>query len=345
VQIIRNDCSGYAKSPIFTIKKQMQKYFSIALLAILSLSRCEKADSPGEMTELQNFGNNPGNLKCYQYTPDRLPRKAPLVVVLHGCLQDAQEMARLSGWNELADREKFAVIYPQQQVVNNANRCFNWFNPTDISRDGGEAQSIRQMIQRIVEIYKLDSRRIFVTGISAGGAMTMVMAATFPETFSAAAALAAVPYGAASDIPGGMLAMAGQVVLSPEAWGDKVRNAHPEYQGPYPRLAIFHGTDDQIVKISNANEIVKQWSNVLGLGNVAGAAVSHFNNNAYVSSTTWRHQKEDVIVRYDISGLGHAIPVDPGTGPRQGGQTAVFARDLDFHAAWWSADFFEILRN
>lgn len=323
----------------------MQKYFSIALLAVLAWSRCEKAELPGQMTEIQNFGSNPGNLQAYQYIPEGLPRKAPLVVVLHGCLQDAQEMARLSGWNELADREKFAVLYPQQQVTNNTNRCFNWFNPDDITRSGGEAQSIQQMIARVMENHKTDSRRVFVTGISAGGAMTLVMAATYPETFSAAAAMAAVPYGAATDIPGGMMAMAGQVVLSPEAWGTKVKNANPGYRGSYPRLVIFHGTDDPIVKIANANEIVKQWSDVLGLGNTPGAAVPQFNQNPNVSSTSWTQQNKPVIIRYDIAGLGHAIPVDPGTGEQQGGQTAVFAKDLDFHAAWWSADFFDILRD
>lgn len=323
----------------------MQKYFSIALLAILALSRCEKTESPGQMTEIQSFGSNPGNLKAYQYIPDRLPRKAPLVVVLHGCLQDAQEMARLSGWNDLADREKFAVLYPQQQVLNNTNRCFNWFNSEDIARNSGEAQSIRQMIDGVVENHQSDSRRVFITGISAGGAMTLVMAAAYPETFNAAAPMAAVPYGAATDIPGGMLAMAGQVVLGPEAWGSRVRNANPGYSGPYPRLVIFHGTDDQIVKIANANEIVKQWTDVLGLGNTPGTAVAQFNQNPYVSSTTWKLQNKPVIVRYDISGLGHAIPVDPGTGQQQGGQTAVFAKDLDFHAAWWSANFFDILKD
>jgi poly(hydroxyalkanoate) depolymerase family esterase len=333
------------KSHIFTKKKQMHKFFSVALLAIFALSRCEKPAVPGEMTEIQNFGSNPGNLKCYQYIPDRMPRKAPLVVVLHGCLQDAQEMARLSGWNELAEREKFAVIYPQQQASNNVNRCFNWFNPEDIARDGGEAQSIQQMVLQMLSAHQLDQRRVFITGVSAGGAMTLVMAAAYPETFSASAAMAAVPYGAASDIPGGMLAMSGQVVLSAESWGEKVRSANPNYKGAYPRLAIFHGTDDQIVKIANANEIVKQWSDVHRLGNAAGTATLQFNNNPYVSSTSWKLQNKDVIVRYDISGLGHAIPVDPGTGPRQGGQTAVFARDMDFHAAWWSANFFNILRN
>lgn len=322
----------------------MYRYLSIALLAVVAMSRCEQPSGPTGMSEISTFGSNPGDLKCWQYVPQGNLRKVPLVVVLHGCLQDAQEMARLSGWNTLAEQEKFIVLYPQQSAANNLNRCFNWYQPGDASRNNGEAESIRQMIAQALAQHSIDERRIFVTGVSAGGAMSMVMAAAYPERFNAAAPIAGIPFGAADNLAAGLAAMAGNVTSSPEAWGEKVRSQNPSFSGTYPRVAIFHGVDDNIVKIANAAEIAKQWTHLHGLSAAAGTVTESFNGNANVQRTLWTKAGKEVVVRYDLSGLGHAIPVDPGTAPNQGGETATFAKDLDFHAAWWSAVFFGIAR-
>jgi poly(3-hydroxybutyrate) depolymerase len=99
-----------------------------------------------ELTEVTAFGSNPGNLKMYMYAPANVPDNAPLVVVLHGCTQNANEYAERTQWNRLAERFGFIVIYPEQQVVNNVLFCFNWFFPADASRDKGESLSIKQMI-------------------------------------------------------------------------------------------------------------------------------------------------------------------------------------------------------
>lgn len=321
----------------------MYRYLTLTLLTIVSLNRCEKPETIG-MSEVTGFGSNPGELKCYQYVPEGLRRNAPLVVVLHGCLQDAVEMARLSGWNTLADQEKFVVLYPQQQGANNINRCFNWFNENDYRRGSGETLSIKQMIDHTIAGHGLNRRQVFITGISAGGAMAAVMLATYPEVFESGTVMAGVPYGAATDIPTGMAAMSGAVVLSPQDWGDKVRAQNPGYAGTWPRLAIVHGVDDPVVKIANAGELVKQWSNLWGLAPSPGQVEAPFQGNDKVTRTTWSVQNKRTIVRYDIQGLGHAIAVDPGAGPRQGGQTATFAKDVDFHSTWWAAEFFGIVR-
>lgn len=322
----------------------MYKYLSIALLAVVAMSRCEKPTGPTGMTEMTAFGSNPGELKCWQYVPEGNLRKVPLVVVLHGCLQDAQEMARLSGWNTLAEQEKFIVLYPQQSAANNLNRCFNWYQPGDATRNNGEAESIHQMITQALAQHSIDESRIFVTGVSAGGAMSLVMAAAYPESFSAAAPIAGIPYGAADNLSAGLAAMAGNVTLSPEAWAEKVRSQSPSFSGTYPRVAVFHGVDDNIVKITNASEMAKQWTQLHGLGGVPGTVTESFNGNPKVKRTAWSKSGKEFVVRYDLNGLGHAIPVDPGTAPQQGGETATFAKDLDFHAAWWSAVFFGIAR-
>lgn len=321
----------------------MQRYLSIAFLAVMALSRCEKPAMAG-MAEVTGFGSNPGELKYFQYVPEGRLRNVPLVVVLHGCLQDAQEMARLAGWSSLAEQEKFIVLYPQQQVVNNLNRCFNWFQESDNAKGAGEALSVKQMIDHAIAQHDVDKRRIFVTGVSAGGAMAVAMAAAYPELFESAVALAGVPYGAATDIASGMQAMGGNVRLSPEAWGDKARSQNPGYSGLYPRMAVMHGTDDNIVKITNAGEIVNQWSNLWGIDAITGATEMNFAGNPRVMRVLWSKNGARAIARYDIGGMGHAIPVDPGSGPRQGGETAAFAKDVDFHSTWWAAEFFGITR-
>jgi len=111
---------------------------------------------------------NPGNLIGRFYVPEDLAAGAPLVVVLHGCTQNAAAYDHGSGWSRLADKNGFALLFPEQQRANNSNLCFNWFEPGDTARDQGEAASIRAMIAAMVEAHGIDERRIFVTGLSAG---------------------------------------------------------------------------------------------------------------------------------------------------------------------------------
>lgn len=148
-----------------------------------------------ELIELKNFGSNPGTLACWLYLPSILAPKTPLVVVLHGCTQNAATYDHGSGWSKLAEEKGFAVLFPEQQRANNANLCFNWFEPDDIRRDAGEALSIRQMIRHVVESHGMDPGKIFVTGLSAGGAMANVMPVTYPELFAGGAIIGGLPYG------------------------------------------------------------------------------------------------------------------------------------------------------
>jgi poly(hydroxyalkanoate) depolymerase family esterase len=152
------------------------------------------------LVEVARFGTNPGNLRMFAYVPGSLQYSRALVVVLHGCGQTAANYDLGAGWSTLAKRYGFALLLAEQSVSNNANTCFNWFNPDDTARGCGEAESIRQMITRMVADHGIDQRRIYITGLSAGGAMTSVMLATYPEIFAAGAIIAGLPFGVASNV-------------------------------------------------------------------------------------------------------------------------------------------------
>ena len=131
--------------------------------------------------ENSGFGSNPGNLRMFVYRPPTLADNPALVVVLHGCTQTAAGYDLGAGWSTLADRYGFALLLPEQQRSNNPNGCFNWFQPAHSRRDQGEPLSIRQMIEKSVVDHGIDRRRVFITGLSAGGAMTSNMLACYPK--------------------------------------------------------------------------------------------------------------------------------------------------------------------
>ena len=128
--------------------------------------------------------------------PDNFRTRPALVVVLHGSAQSAANYDLGTGWSKLADQCGFVLLMPEQSWRDNLARSFNWFQPDDMRR-GGETQSIVQMVEHMVREHDIDPRRIFISGLSAGGAMTLVMLATYPDVFAAGAIIAGLPYGGA----------------------------------------------------------------------------------------------------------------------------------------------------
>jgi poly(hydroxyalkanoate) depolymerase family esterase len=217
------------------------------------------------MRETTSFGANPGQLRMLSYVPEGA---SALVVVLHGCTQSAEAYAAGAGWLALAERFGFAVLAPEQTPANNPNRCFNWFQGADTTRGSGEAASIAAMVQRLTADAGLDPARVFVTGLSAGGAMASVMLATYPELFAGGGIVAGLPHGAASSMPEAFEAMGHPRARSGAAWGDEVRQAST-HAGRWPTVSVWHGGADRTVAPINADAIVSQWLDVHGLSGPA----------------------------------------------------------------------------
>jgi feruloyl esterase len=268
------------------------------------------AGAPSRLTEVTGFGSNPGQLRMLAYVPDRLPPAPALVVVLHGCTQAAAGYDRGSGWSALADRHGFVVVYPQQVSANNQKSCFNWFQPEDIGRGVGEALSIREMVERAATDHGVDRGRIFVTGLSAGGAMAAVMLATYPDVFAAGAVIAGLPYGGARNVQEALTGMFQGRARPSAEWGDLVRGAS-RHAGAWPRLSVWHGSADRTVVPGNADELVKQWRNLHGLP----ATPSRREAESGFTRDVWQNASgTDVVESVRIAGMGHGTPIGAGEG-------------------------------
>jgi poly(hydroxyalkanoate) depolymerase family esterase len=205
----------------------------------------------------------------------------------------------------LADLHGFALLYPEQKSANNANTCFSWFDPAHTARGKGEAASIRTMIERMAEDLDIDRDRIFVTGLSAGGAMANVMLAAYPEVFAAGAVIAGLPYGSARNVHEAFRSMFSGASRSAHEWGALVRGASP-HDGPWPKVSIWHGEADATVTPSNAQEIVKQWSDVHALPVHATSQETHGPHHL----RQWRDGMGDLrMEEHLIAGMSHGAPL------------------------------------
>lgn len=289
------------------------------------------------LTETDRFGSNPGELKMFSYVPTHRQPSPALVVVLHGCGQTAAGYDLGAGWSTLAKHYGFALLMPQQQSSNNVNGCFNWFRPGDITRDRGEACSIRQMIARMIDDHGIDRRRIFVTGLSAGGAMAAVMLATYPELFAAGAIIAGLPYGVARTMRDALFEMHHSTARSPSELGDLVRRAS-KHAGPWPKLSIWHGSADRTVSPANADELVKQW---LDLHHLPPAPMSEGAVDGYPREVWWNADGETVVESYTITDMAHGTPLGaaPDSDQRYGTQGA-FLIEAGISSSYHIAKFF-----
>ncbi|MET8259585.1 PHB depolymerase family esterase [Micromonospora sp. NPDC005553] len=273
------------------------------------------------LTQVTGFGSNPGNLAMYAYRPDNLPANSPAVVLLHGCTQNASGYFANSGWQKYADQWKFSLIVAQQPSGNNANSCFNFFESGDTTRGQGEALSIKQMVDHAKANFGVNGSRVYVSGLSAGGAMSAVMLATYPDVFAAGSIIAGIPYRCATSMVNAFSCMNPGADKTPAAWGDLVRGAYSGYTGPRPRVAIWHGTSDTTVTPLNGTESRDQWTNVRGVSQTPTSTSSLPGN------TSLEVYGNDDVRLYRISGMGHGTPVDPGSAAEQCGTAGAYFLD------------------
>jgi poly(hydroxyalkanoate) depolymerase family esterase len=288
---------------------------------------------PSHLGEVHEFGSNPGALRMFTYVPER--PKSALVVVLHGSSQTAASYDLGAGWSTLADRHGFVLLLPQQQIANNPHNGFNWFLPGDIERGEGEALSICQMIETMIAAHRIDRRRVFITGLSAGGAMACVMLATYPELFAAGAVIAGLPFGTAANVNEALESMVHVRARSAPEWGNLVRAASP-HGGPWPRISVWHGGADAVVRPENADQIVKQWIDVHGLDHEPALEerVDGYPRRA------WRNRLgEDVIESYAIRGMAHGVPLAAGSGETHCGVPGAFLLDVGISSSYHIARF------
>ena len=300
-----------------------------------SAAAADHVHSSHHLEEVREFGSNPGDLRMFTHLPPQGAAGCGLVVVLHGCGQTAAGYDVGAGWSTLANRYGFALLLPEQQHSNNANLCFNWFQPGDMERGHGEALSIRQMVGRMVTDHGIDPRRVFITGLSAGGAMTCVMLATYPEVFAGGAIVGGLPYGAACNMLEAFETMFRCPPRPAAAWGDLVRAASP-HDGPWPCVSVWHGGADTTVIPSNAREIVKQWTHVHGL---PGTPTFTETVDGYPRQVWSNAAGEAVLESYTIPTMAHGTPLHVGDGDHQCGAAGAFLLDVGISSSYHIAKF------
>ncbi|MFI9151453.1 PHB depolymerase family esterase [Streptomyces sp. NPDC053367] len=243
------------------------------LLALLTAppAAARPAEAPAAapaaaLTEVTGFGANPSNLQMYLYVPDSVTDHPAVVVAVHYCTGSGPAMYSNTEYASLADRYGFIVVYPS---VTRASKCFDVASPQALRRDGGsDPVGIKSMVDWVVRTYAADTRRIFATGISSGAMMTNVLLGDYPDVFAAGAAFSGVPFACFATTNGSEWnsdCANGRVIRTPQAWGDLVRGAYPGYTGPRPRMQLWHGTEDDVLRYPNFGEEIKQWTNVHGL--------------------------------------------------------------------------------
>ena len=301
------------------------------LVVVLSSSNTANA---GEWAS--GTATNAAGMRSYKlWVPASYDKRkpAPLVMMLHGCLQTPDDLASISGMNLVAEQNNFLVVYPEQIKEANPLRCWNWFDPKHQARAAGEPSLLAAVVEQVRLTQNVDTKRVYVAGISAGAAMAVVMGATYPDLFSGVGVMAGLAFKAGTSVETGMAAMKQggpdpkqQGLLAfhsmQESWKD--RSAHPRHRMP---VIVFHGDADPYLNPLNAEQVITQWAKTNdylddGKDNdsvkaevveVRNAAVA--SGHSYTVSIYNDSGGRLLLEKWIVQGLGHAWSGSPAAAP------------------------------
>jgi poly(hydroxyalkanoate) depolymerase family esterase len=224
--------------------------------------------------------------------------RLPMLVMLHGCGQDAEGFASSTRMNRIAARERFIVLYPEQERLANPQRCWNWFD-TQSGRAHSEAMIIMAAIDQACVLYPVDRQRIAVAGLSAGASMAALLATRYPDRFKAVAMHSGVPPGTAHSTLTALGAMHGRRTVAP------LPAQAPEEAQAWPPLLVIHGAGDRVVVASNGLDAAQAWADAVGARAMTKRAVQRGQRYA-MTVTDFKHKGRTVATLADIDQLGHA---------------------------------------
>jgi poly(hydroxyalkanoate) depolymerase family esterase len=271
--------------------------------------------APGRFLDA-SIANDAGHRTYKLYIPGCYRGQAlPLVVMLHGCKQDPDDFAEGTRMNLVAEERQCFVLYPAQSKAANHPKCWSWFNAADQERDGGEPSLIADMVRQVIRDYRIDESRVYVAGLSAGGAMAVIMATTYPDLFAAAAIHSGLPYNAAN----GLFSAISTMKIGPR----RTRGAsEPSTDAAIPMI-VFYGDADKVVHPRNGEQVVRQAVSAQGAasndedGASAATGVIEYgaSSGRRFTRTVYRDEGgRSVAEQWVIHGAGHAWSGGSGKG-------------------------------
>lgn len=218
-----------------------------------------------------------------------------LVVMLHGCTQTPEDFAAGSRMNAVAETHRLVIVYPHQSRGENAQSCWNWFRRGDQLRDRGEPAILASLAVKVAAQHDVPSGKVFVAGLSAGGAMAAILGETYPEVFSAIGVHSGLPVGSAKDVPSAFAAMGGNPMPRPS--GKRKKSA---------RAIVLHGTADSTVHPRNGKEIVQQLLDAGPVQTLQTEERGQVGGRGFTRSMTVENTGVALVEHWEIDGLGHA---------------------------------------
>ncbi|OJD34957.1 acetylxylan esterase a [Diplodia corticola] len=296
----------------------MAMFGLLLVLAIALLSACTdavagKKEKRASLQLVPNYGDNPAGVPMYVYVPDNLADNPGIVVAIHYCTGTAQAYYSGSPYATLAERYGFVVIYPNSP---HDGTCWDVSSQATLTHNGGgDSNSIANMVTWAIDEFSANSSKVFVTGSSSGAMMTNVLAATYPSLFAAGIAYSGVPAGCFLSTANAVDAWNstcanGLSVATPTQWADVARAMYPTYASPRPRMQVYHGSADELLKPPNYAETLKQWVGVAGLDWDNPSSKEEGQPVEGYWRTRWNGEDGVVVVEgVWAEGVGHTVPI------------------------------------